>query len=230
MGRPNVGKSTLFNRLVGESLAIVDDQPGVTRDRHYGDAFLHGRRVILIDTGGMEPDAEDPLTQGILAHVLAAIEEADAVLCVLDGATAVTEPDSRIVRILRTVGKPVVYVANKVDGPRQSDGAYDMYALGLPSLLFVSALHGRGIGDLEAALMKSIPVGDNPAESVVYEGVIRLAILGRPNAGKSSLCNRLTGTERSLVASTPGTTRDPVDTQFSYAGQTFYLVDTAGIR
>ncbi len=230
VGRPNVGKSTLFNRLVGASVAIVDDQPGVTRDRNYGDAFLHGRHLTLVDTGGLDPQAEDGLTQGIVTHVMAAIEEADAVLCILDGTSDITEADSRVVRMLRKIGKPVVYVANKVDGPRQTEGAYDIYSLGLPGLLFISALHGRGIGDLQAALVEALPPANDAGESSVEEGVTRLAIFGRPNAGKSSLCNRLTGAERSLVDSTPGTTRDPVDAQFIHDGQIFHIVDTAGIR
>jgi len=230
VGRPNVGKSTLFNRLVGVSAAIVDDQPGVTRDRNYGDAFLHGRHLTLVDTGGLDPEAEDTLARGILTHVMAAIEEADAVLCILDGASDVTEADSRVVGMLRKVGKPVVYVANKVDGPNQSAGAYDIYSLGVPGLLFVSALHGRGIGELQAALVQSLPPDNDSAAPRVEEGVTRLAIFGRPNAGKSSLCNRLTGAERSLVDSTPGTTRDPVDSRFSHKGQIFHIVDTAGIR
>jgi len=230
VGRPNVGKSTLFNRLLGASIAIVDDQPGVTRDRHYGDAFLHGRLVTLVDTGGLDPDSDDPLNQGIAAHVLAAIEEADAVLCILDGAAAVTEPDSRIIRMLRKLDKPVIYIANKVDGQRQSEQAYDIYSFGLPNLVFVSALHGRGIGDLEAALVKSLPAVQESTPPPVEEGVTRIAILGRPNAGKSSLFNRLVGTERSLVASIPGTTRDPVDARFNFGGRAFHVVDTAGIR
>lgn len=230
VGRPNVGKSTLFNRLLGASIAIVDDQPGITRDRHYGDAFLHGRLVTLVDTGGLDPDSDDPLNQGIAAHVLAAIEEADAVLCILDGAAAVTEPDSRIIRMLRKLDKPVIYIANKVDGQRQSEQAYDIYSFGLPNLVFVSALHGRGIGDLEAALVKLLPAVQESTPPPVEEGVTRIAILGRPNAGKSSLFNRLVGTERSLVASIPGTTRDPVDARFNFGGRAFHVVDTAGIR
>jgi GTP-binding protein len=211
-------------------MAIVDDQPGVTRDRNYGDAFLHGRHLTIVDTGGLDPEAEDGLTQGILTHVMAAIEEADAVLCILDGTSDATEADSRVVRMLRKVGKPIVYIANKVDGARQSEGAFDMYSLGVPDLLFISALHGRGIGDLQAALVNILPADSDSVAPNVEEGVTRLAIIGRPNAGKSSLCNRLTGAERSLVDSTPGTTRDPVDTRFVHAGQEFHIVDTAGIR
>jgi len=230
VGRPNVGKSTLFNRLLGVSLAIVDDQPGVTRDRHYGDAFLHGKQITLVDTGGLVPDANDSIDQGIARHVLAAIEEADAVVCVLDGTTSVTEPDARVVSMLRKAGKPVIYVANKVDGTRQEQLANDLYTLGIPSLLYVSALHGRGIAELEAALSECLP--DTPDESPPVEdaGVTRVTIVGRPNAGKSSLFNLISGGERSLVSNQPGTTRDPVDATFEYAHRVFHVVDTAGIR
>ena len=230
VGRPNVGKSTLFNRLLGASLAIVDDQPGVTRDRHYGDAFLHGRRVTIVDTGGLIPDAEDDIDQGIARHVLAAIEEADAVICVLDGTTDVVESDARVVNMLRKIGKPVIYVANKVDGPRQEQSANDIYTLGVPSLVHASALHGRGIAELEAALTECLPrVQESPPEAP-EDSVTRVTLLGRPNAGKSSLFNRISGAERSLVARTPGTTRDPVDATFEYGQRRFHVVDTAGIR
>jgi GTPase len=230
VGRPNVGKSTLFNRLLGMSLAIVDDQPGVTRDRHYGDAFLHGKQITLVDTGGLVPDANDGIDQGIARHVLAAIDEADAVVCVLDGTTSVTEPDARVVSMLRKSGKPVIYVANKVDGTRQEQLANDLYTLGIPSLLYVSALHGRGIAELEAALSECLPDTPDEAPPVEDSGVTRVTIVGRPNAGKSSLFNLISGGERSLVSNQPGTTRDPVDATFEYAHRVFHVVDTAGIR
>ena len=230
VGRPSVGKSTLFNRLIGSPIAIVDKAPGVTRDRHYGDAFLHGRQVTVVDTGGLVPQSEDSLAKGILTHVMAAIDEADVVLCVLDAETAASEPDTRIVRMLRKANKPVVYAANKIDGPRQSEGVYDIYGLGLPSLFLISALHGRGIGELESALVNALPQISEPASAPDEDAVPRVAIFGRPNAGKSSLCNRLVGAERSLVNKAPGTTRDPVDVRCEYQGRTFRIVDTAGIR
>ncbi len=230
VGRPSVGKSTLFNRLVGASIAIVDKTPGVTRDRNYGDAFLHGRRITIVNTGGLDPESETSIAQGILTHVSAAIDEADVVLCVLDAQTATSEPDSRVVQMLRKVNKPVVYVVNKIDGPRQSEGAYDMYGLGLPSLFFISALHGRGIGELESALVDALPDNPESAETAGAEDIPSLAIFGRPNAGKSSLCNCLAGAERSLVDGAPGTTRDPVDVRCDYGGHIFRIVDTAGIR
>jgi len=230
VGRPSVGKSTLFNRLVGSPEAIVDAEPGVTRDRHYGDAFLHGRRVTLIDTGGLDPKSEDSITQGIFTHILAAIEEADVVLCMLESGATINEPDSRVIRLLRKVDKPVVYAVNKVDGPRQTQESYEMFGLGVPNLLFISALHGRGIGELEAALVSALPAYDEAPPGVQDPNIPRVAIFGRPNAGKSSLCNQLTGKERSLVNSAPGTTRDPVDVRCEYRGREFQLVDTAGIR
>lgn len=230
VGRPNVGKSTLFNRLLGASLAIVDNQPGVTRDRHYGDAFLHGRRVTLVDTGGLVPDAADVIDQGIARHVIAALDEADAVICVLDGTEPVTEPDARVVTMLRKAGKPVIYVANKVDGPKQEQLANDIYTLGVPSLIHVSALHGRGIADLEAALSECLPAAPEEPERERDASVTSVTIVGRPNAGKSSLFNLISGGERSLVSDIPGTTRDPVDATFEYAKCIFHVVDTAGIR
>lgn len=231
VGRPNVGKSTLFNRLVGAKLAIVDDQPGVTRDRHYADAFLHGRKITVVDTGGLVPDAEDDIDRGIARHVMAAVDEADAVICVLDGTTPVTEPDARVVTMLRKIGKPVVYVANKVDGPKQELIAHDIYTLGVPSLIHVSALHGRGVAELEAALGECVPaMQDDTATEDASDEVTRVTIIGRPNAGKSSLFNLVAGGERSLVSNVPGTTRDPVNATFTYANKVFHVVDTAGIR
>jgi GTP-binding protein len=230
VGRPNVGKSTLFNRLLGASLAIVDDQPGVTRDRHYGDAFLHGRRVTLVDTGGLVPDADDTIDQGIARHVVAAVEEADAVICVLDATVPVTEPDARVVTMLRKAGKPVLYVANKADGLKQEQLANDIYTLGVPGLICVSALHGRGIAELEAAISECLPETPEEPARERDESVTNVTIVGRPNAGKSSLFNLISGGERSLVSDIPGTTRDPVDATFEYARCIFHVVDTAGIR
>ena len=230
VGRPSVGKSTLFNRLLGAPKAIVDSEPGVTRDRHYGDAFLHGRRVTLVDTGGLAPESEESLAKGILTHILAAIEEADVVLCVLEAGATVTEPDSRVIRMLRKAGKPVVYAVNKVDGPRQAQESFEMYGLGLPSLMFISALHGRGIGELEQALTTVLPTEFESDTEEQDRSIPKVAIFGRPNAGKSSLCNLLTGKERSLVNNAPGTTRDPVNVRCDYRGREFQLVDTAGIR
>ena len=234
VGRPNVGKSTLFNRLVGKKLAIVDDQPGVTRDRHYAPAHIHGHNVTLVDTGGFDPTSDDPMQQGIARHVSAAIAEADVIVCVLDGSMSVTAPDREAIQLLRRSKKPVIYVANKVDTARHATAANELYELGIPEIILVSALHGRGTAELAQAVAKHLPKssrGAEPAEGDESDEIIpRLALIGRPNAGKSSMFNRLTGSERALVDARPGTTRDPVDARFEADGRTFLIVDTAGIR
>src|SRR4051812_25472675 len=233
VGRPNVGKSTLFNRLIGKKLAIVDDQPGVTRDRHYAPAHIHGHNVTLVDTGGFDPTSDDPMQQGIARHVNAAIEEADVIVCLLDGSMSVTGPDREAVKLLRRSKKPVIYAANKVDTARQMPAANELYELGVPEIVPVSALHGRGTADLAQAIAKHLPKstrGEQAANEAEDEIIPRIAFIGRPNAGKSSMFNRLTGSERSLVDDRPGTTRDPVDARIESEGRTFLLVDTAGIR
>ena len=230
VGRPNVGKSTLFNRLVGRRLAIVDDAPGVTRDRHYADAYLHGRELVLVDTGGFDPGSDDPMGESIARQVQVAIEESDAVLCLLDGSMPATGPDREAVELLRRSGKPVVYVANKVDGQKQAAEMADLYTLGLPGLIAVSALHGRGTGEVASALVSLLPPAAAEPPPSPADGAPRVALVGRPNAGKSSLFNRLSGSERSLVDHRPGTTRDPVDSEVDFDGRHYLLVDTAGIR
>ena len=190
VGRPNVGKSTLFNRLVGRRLAIVDDRPGVTRDRHYADTFLQGRDVSLVDTGGFDPDDTDPLRQGIARHVLAAIAEADVVLCVLDARSAPTEADRHAVQLLRRSDKPVVHFANRADNRELDYSAGELFALGLEQLICGSALHGRGIAQLEAAIYERLPAPHQLAAEDATSPVPRIALIGRPNAGKSSLLNR----------------------------------------
>ncbi len=229
VGRPNVGKSTLFNRLVRQKLAIVHDEPGVTRDRHYADAFYGGRNYTLIDTGGFDPESDDPMKLGINRQVQAAIDEADLIVCVLDATTGPTDADRRAVELLRRSSKPVLYAANKADSTIGEAESAELYRLGITQIFPVSALHGRGMGELELAMLAAMPPeqeGD-PAED---DGLIRVAIIGRPNAGKSSLVNRLAGEERVLVDSRPGTTRDPIDTLIERDGRRFVLVDTAGIR
>jgi GTP-binding protein len=230
VGRPNVGKSTLFNRLVGRRLAIVHDQPGVTRDRHYADAHVAGREITLVDTGGLDPTTEDPMGRGIERQAEVAIEEADVVLCLLDASGAPTEPDAEAVSLLRRGNKPVLFVANKVDNPERELAAAELYALGIAELVHVSALHGRGVADLESALKDALPARVEPPAEPDAEEASRVALLGRPNAGKSSLFNRLAGSERSLVDERPGTTRDPVDSLVTWQGRPYLLVDTAGIR
>ncbi len=234
VGRPNVGKSTLFNRLAGQSLAIVHDLPGVTRDRNYTDTIIGGRTVTLIDTGGFDPTTDDPMGQGIARHARVAIAEADVVICVLDGSLPPTEPDREAVELLRRSDKPVLFVANKIDGAQQEWLLSDHYQLGITDFISLSALHGRHTGKLEEALLRVLPRNpEDPTdtqEDAAQSEVTRVAFLGRPNAGKSSLFNRLSGSERSLVDDRPGTTRDPVDSFFEYKGRRYLIVDTAGIR
>jgi GTP-binding protein len=228
VGRPNVGKSTLFNRMAGGKLAIVDDMPGVTRDRHEALAHFHGRNALLVDTGGFDPQSLDPMQQGIIRQVRIAIDQADVVVCVLDGSMPPTEADREAVDLLRRSSKPVIYVANKVDTEARRAEASALYELGLREIVSVSALHGRGTADLAAAVAARLPpAGDDVPET---DDAPRVALVGRPNAGKSSWLNRLTGEERSLVDARPGTTRDPVDSRVRIGGKDFVVVDTAGIR
>ena len=230
VGRPNVGKSTLFNRLVGRRTAIVHDAPGVTRDRHYADAFVNGRDMTMIDTGGFDPETDDPMGKGIARHVRAAIEEADSILCVLDGTAPPTEADREAIKLLRSSSKPVVYVANKVDRPDLQLEANELYRLGIDPLFGISALHGRGMAKFQTALTRSLPKLDLDSSEEEEPDRTRVALIGRPNAGKSSLLNRLSGDERSLVDHRPGTTRDPIDVKLRYGGSNYLVIDTAGIR
>jgi GTP-binding protein len=228
VGRPNVGKSTLFNRLARAPLAIVHDSPGVTRDRHYADTNAFGRRYTLVDTGGFDPRDADPMKAGIADHVRAAIAEADAIVFVTDATTSVSEADGAAVRLLRESGKPVFYAANKADSPRADADAFELYRLGVDKVFPVSALHGRGIADLESAFLEALPEAPDPEDEA--DGPPRIAIVGRPNAGKSSLLNRILGEDRVLVDSRPGTTRDAIDALVERDGQKYVMIDTAGIR
>lgn len=228
VGRPNVGKSTLFNRLAGQHLAIVEDVPGVTRDRHYADAFVLGHEFVLIDTGGFDPESDDPMKAGIASQVRLALEECDVVICVVDATVDPLPADREAVALLRDAGKPVIFVANKADSEAKGHGAVSYYELGLHDVLPVSALHGRGIGDLEDAIAERLPERVQSAEPEL--DVPRVAIVGRPNAGKSSLVNRLCGEDRQLVDDRPGTTVDSVDTLVERDGKSLILIDTAGIR
>lgn len=229
VGRPNVGKSTLFNRLARRRLAIVHDEPGVTRDRHYVDASAFGRDYVLIDTGGFDPDDKDPMKSGIARHVKAAIDEADVVVFLSDAAVPLTSADRVAVKLLRKADKPVIYAANKADSPKLDADAFELYRLGVESVIPISALHGRGIGDLEAAIVDAMPA-KNEAASDASERVPRITIAGRPNAGKSSLTNRILGEDRMLVDARPGTTRDAIDALVERAGKRYIFVDTAGVR
>jgi GTP-binding protein len=236
VGRPNVGKSTLFNRLARERLAIVHDEPGVTRDRHYADTMAFGRPYTLIDTGGFDPESDDPMKAGIAGHVKAAVAEADVIVFVTDD--NLTHADRAAVALLRESQKPVFYTANKADTPQRDADAYELYRLGVDKVIPISALHGRGMGELEAAIVAALPKWEPPATEE-DEHLTRIAIVGRPNAGKSSLLNRLLGEERMLVDDRPGTTRDAIDALITRKsvgpdGQEeehrYVFIDTAGIR
>lgn len=230
VGRPNVGKSTLVNRIIGRREAVVEDKPGVTRDRVTYEAEWAGRRFKVVDTGGWEQDVFG-IDASVAAQAEFAIEAADAVVFVVDAKVGATDTDEAVVRLLRKAGKPVVLCANKVDGPSgESDAAY-LWSLGLGEPHPVSALHGRGTGDMLDAVLEALP--EAPHESFgggVIGGPRRIALIGRPNVGKSSLLNKVAGEERVVVNELAGTTRDPVDELIELGGVTWKFVDTAGIR
>ncbi len=227
VGRPNVGKSTLFNRIVGERIAIVEDRPGVTRDRIYSKAEWRGRIFSVIDTGGLDIGAEDEIVQRVRHQAELAIEEADVIVFVVDARDGVTPADEAVAELLYRSGKPVVVAVNKVDNREQADAMYDFYRLGFGEVYPISSLHGTGVGDLLDAVFAHFP----EEEAEPYdEDVIRIAVIGRPNVGKSSLVNAILGEERVIVSPVAGTTRDAVDTRFEREGQAFVLIDTAGLR
>jgi len=228
VGRPNVGKSTLVNRFLGRREAVVEDVPGVTRDRVPYDVSWNGRAFTVVDTGGWDPDAEG-MAARIAEQAEIAVTAADAVLFVVDATVGATESDRVVAKVLQRAGKPVVLAANKVDDARTESDAAELWNLGLGEPLPVSALHGRGSGDLLDAILEALPA----APAVDFEppgGPRRVALIGRPNVGKSSLLNRLLGTERVLVDAVAGTTRDPVDSLVELGGSTWRFVDTAGLR
>ncbi|MBR0069093.1 MAG: ribosome biogenesis GTPase Der [Synergistaceae bacterium] len=228
-GRPNVGKSSLFNRLTETKNAIVDDMPGVTRDRLYGEVNYDGRNFYVIDTGGIYGE-DTEFSTGIKAHVDEAVKECDAVIFMLDGKDGVTGSDEEIAEFLRRAGnKPVIVAVNKLDDVKHDDLANEAYTLGFENVIPISALHKRGIYELLDALIEVLPE-DIPDENENDSDEIRIVIAGKPNVGKSSLLNKLTGSERSLVSPVAGTTRDPVDTRTEIDGQRFRIIDTAGLR
>ncbi|MET0501770.1 MAG: ribosome biogenesis GTPase Der [Candidatus Binatia bacterium] len=230
VGRPNVGKSTLFNKLIGERKAIVDDSPGVTRDRNYGELEWGATRFQLIDTGGFDADAEGNLHESVQKQSRLALAEADVILFLLDGKGGLNPLDREVVDLLRRQEKPVFFAVNKIDSRQRSDNLYDFYALGIDPLFSISAEHGLGIPDLMDEIVRQFPpaeAGDGESEE---EAPLRIAVVGRPNVGKSTLINRLLGFERSVVDAAPGTTRDALDTPFELEGEPCLLVDTAGIR
>jgi GTP-binding protein len=228
VGRPNVGKSTLVNRILGRREAVVEDVPGVTRDRVSYDANWNGRAFTVVDTGGWDPDARG-LAERIAAQAEIAVGLADAVLFVVDALVGITDADEAVVKILRKSKKPVVLAANKVDDQRTEAEAYGLWNLGLGEPYAVSALHGRGSGDLLDAVLAAMPEPPPEREAEVG-GPRRVAIVGKPNVGKSSLLNRLAGEDRAVVDNVAGTTVDPVDELIELGGRTWRFIDTAGIR
>jgi GTPase len=230
VGRPNVGKSTLFNKLLGERKAIVDDSPGVTRDRNYGEAEWAGRKFQLIDTGGLDTDAEGGLEESIQKQSRLALREADVILFLFDGKGGLNPLDREAVGLLRKEDKPVLFAVNKIDSRQRADNLYEFYALGIDPLFSISAEHGLGISDLMDEVVQQFPNAEESDEKTEEKAPLRISVVGRPNVGKSTLINRLLGFERSVVDSTPGTTRDALDTPFKLEGEPCVLVDTAGIR
>jgi len=227
VGRPNVGKSTLFNRIVGSRLSIVEDTPGVTRDRLYAEASWLKHNFTLVDTGGLDASSDEYIPRQILHQATLAIETADVVVFVVDGKVGIVEGDIDAADILRKSGKPIVLVVNKLDDIKQEDLLYEFYSLGLGTPVPVSAANMLGLGDMLDIICGHFPVAD---EDEIEEEIIKVAIVGKPNVGKSSIINRILGEERLIVSNIPGTTRDAVNTFIEKDGQKYMFIDTAGIR
>lgn len=227
IGRPNVGKSTLFNKILGQKIAIVDDVPGVTRDRNYADATYRNREFRLVDTGGLDLSASDSMLTLIRRQSELAIAEADILIALLDGRSGLTPPDHEVVKLLRGVTKPLFYAINKIDTPKSEPLLADFYRLGTDQLYPVSAEHGLGVAELLDAIYPLLPAADEPNE---LQQLPRIAVVGRPNVGKSTLVNALLGEERVVVSTVPGTTRDPIDSLVTHQDQRYVFTDTAGIR
>jgi len=227
VGRPNVGKSTIFNRVIGDRLAIVEDKPGVTRDRIYGTGEWNGRAFSIIDTGGIEIDGEDEIMKSVRMQAELAVEEADVIIFMVDAKTGMTHADDEVAQMLFRSRKPVVVAVNKVDNFNRMDDIYEFYGLGFGTPVAISGSHGTGIGDLLDAAVEKLP---EQVDEEYDEDVIRVALIGRPNVGKSSLVNALLGEERVIVSDVAGTTRDAIDTPFERDGQRYVLIDTAGMR
>lgn len=230
VGRPNVGKSTLFNRIIGRNFAIVEDTPGVTRDRNYTEAEWEGKRFLLVDTGGFEPETEDPMYSKMREQTTLAVEEADFIVFLMDGKQGLLPADIEVSQRLRASGKPVLYAVNKVDGEKHEGFIPDFYRLGIDTLFPVSAQHGQGFSAFMDELGRMLPETAPEAEEKELADAPRIAIIGRPNVGKSSFVNALIGEDRMIVSPVAGTTRDAVDSMYQYYGRRYVLVDTAGIR
>ncbi|MBD1371638.1 ribosome biogenesis GTPase Der [Hazenella sp. IB182357] len=227
VGRPNVGKSTIFNRLAGERIAIVEDQPGITRDRIYSKSEWNGREFHLIDTGGLEMGVQDEILDHIKNQAELAIEEADVILFVTDGRAGMTATDEEVAHLLHRSRKPVVVAVNKIDDLKHEDSLYEFYQLGFEYVIGMSSVHGSGTGDVLDVLVSQFP---DKVEEDYDDETIRVSLIGRPNVGKSSLVNAILGEERVIVSPEAGTTRDAIDTPFSHEDQSYVLIDTAGIR
>lgn len=226
VGRPNVGKSTIFNRIVGERVSIVEDVPGVTRDRIYNTAEWLGKEFNIIDTGGIDLSNE-PFLEQIRAQAEIAIDEADVIIFITNGREGVTDADEQVAKILYRSKKPVVLAVNKVDNPEMRDQVYDFYSLGFGEPYPISGSHGLGLGDLLDEVRKHFP---NEEEDEYDDDVIKFSLIGRPNVGKSSLVNAFLGEDRVIVSDIAGTTRDAIDTSYSFDGQEYVMIDTAGMR
>ena len=227
VGRPNVGKSTLFNKIVGKRIAITEDTPGVTRDRIYAEGEWLGKYFTVIDTGGLEPENEEIIMTNIKRQVEIAIDTADVILFVVDGLQGLSSTDKEIGNMLRKSGKKVVLACNKIDTPKTPQEIYEFYELGLGDPIVVSAEQGLGLGDLLDEVVKNFP---DDKDMDYDEDIIKVSFIGKPNVGKSSLINKILGEERVIVTNIPGTTRDAIDTYFNYKDERYVFIDTAGLR
>ncbi|MFY9614106.1 MAG: ribosome biogenesis GTPase Der [Candidatus Dormiibacterota bacterium] len=230
VGRPNVGKSTLFNRLIGRRQSIVDSEAGLTRDRLYGQTDWRGRTFAVVDTAGLDRQARGELVENTQQGTAVALEEADAIIFVVDVRAGLTALDTEVGDMLRRRRRPMVLAANKAESQKDEGYLHELFELGLGEPTPISALHGTGVGDLLDQVVEALPPADESLEDTTDADTLSVSILGRPNVGKSSLLNKILGDERSLVATIPGTTRDPVDTELDFEGRRVRLVDTAGIR
>jgi GTPase len=242
VGRPNVGKSTFFNRMLGEQIAVVEDLPGTTRDRIYGDTDWNGRDFTLIDTGGLELGSDIPVGQvglngqpgdimrNVRAQAELAIEEADVIVFMVDARSGITATDEEVADLLRRTDKPVILTPNKADNAARRQDAVEFYTLGLGEPIAISSIQGTGTGDLLDRIVEELPPLEETEEAEEEEDTPRIAIVGRPNVGKSSLLNAILGVQRSIVSEVPGTTRDTIDTTMEFEGRKLILIDTAGIR
>ncbi len=230
VGRPNVGKSTMFNMLCGTRKALVEDTPGLTRDRNYEEVSLRDKSFVIVDTGGFEPESDDAIFAQMRTQTLVAVEQADVIIFIGDGKTGALPSDREIVRMLQKTDKKVFYAVNKIDSEKQEDFAVDFYQLGIEPIFPVSALTGYGMGELIDALLDEIPEAEYPRLAEPADAAIKVAVVGRPNVGKSTLINLFLGEERLVAHDKPGTTRDSIDTLVRHHGKEYLFIDTAGIR